>query len=135
MNLHDKVIEAAGYGTIGFGDKRSDRLLKIGLDLIEPDECNKNFNAGDGLKEGITSGQICAKGWTNDDKESDTCTGDSGGPIQINDNTIIRNDRRYFVPILLGLTSFAIECATGNPGAYVNTTFYFDFIQEAVNKF
>jgi secreted trypsin-like serine protease len=126
-------LEAAGYGSIDFGDKRSDKLLKIGLKLVNATECNKNFKADDSLKNGINEGQICAQGKMTKQGESDTCSGDSGGPLQIN-HKIIKNDRKYHVPVLLGLTSFGIGCASGTPGVYMNTTAYMDFIDRTVNN-
>jgi hypothetical protein len=73
IKVENTLIESAGYGSIYFGDKRSDKLLKIGLNLVEKDECNKHFKADESLKDGINEGQICAKGWETDKGESDTC--------------------------------------------------------------
>jgi hypothetical protein len=73
INIENNQIEAAGYGSIDFGDRRSDKLLKIGLNLLEKDECNKHFKTDESLKDGINEGQICAQGRVTEHGESDTC--------------------------------------------------------------
>jgi hypothetical protein len=43
--------------------------------------------------------------------------------------------KKYAVPVLVGLTSFGIACATEVPGVYVNTTTYLDFIKTIVYNY
>lgn len=72
------MLEAAGYGSIEFGDKRSDKLLKIKLNLEDKDDCNKVYKHDHSLTNGIIRGQICASGVKFRDLQQDTCGGDSG---------------------------------------------------------
>lgn len=65
-------IKAAGYGAIGFGDKRSNKLLQGSFHFIEHQECNDFFKSAPGLSEGITKNQLCAKSNIEGEGEQDT---------------------------------------------------------------
>jgi hypothetical protein len=71
-------LEAAGYGAIDFGDRKTYKLLKLQLNIIEPNECNGFYKKDNSLTNGIIRGQICAKGVPFQGLETDTCTADSG---------------------------------------------------------
>ncbi|KAM4615784.1 granzyme A-like [Polymixia lowei] len=93
----------AGWGTTkNRGTTMSDVLMSANVTVIDRVKCNSpdyyNFNPV------ITRSMICAG--SEDKKRTDTCSGDSGGPLQCNGE-------------LVGLTSFGKGCGLRNkPGVY-----------------
>jgi hypothetical protein len=65
-------VLAAGYGAIGFGDKRSDKLLKIDLRIVKKPECAEAYKQDTSLTRGIQDHQICATSTTVGEEEMDT---------------------------------------------------------------
>jgi secreted trypsin-like serine protease len=52
----------------------------------------------------------------------DSCNGDSGGPV-----TVVRGRDRF----LVGLVSWGMGCALGNPALYTNASAYLSWIDDA----
>ncbi len=78
LKIYKYKIEAAGYGAIDFGDRKSNKLLKLQLKIVKYRDCNGFYKKDNSLTNGITRGQICAKGVPFENMETDTCTSDSG---------------------------------------------------------
>ena len=59
-----KYLEVAVYGQTGLSGDKSNKLLKLSLQLVEQTECENLYNNLDGhtLERGIDEGQFCAKG-------------------------------------------------------------------------
>merc|ERR1711962_260509 len=74
-------ITVAGWGKTGKGDgvteeTWNDDLMKLNLSLVKNDECEKIL--GYKTRKLPISSQICATG---EQFKSDSCSGDSGGPL------------------------------------------------------
>lgn len=128
-------LKAAGYGTTGFGEGKSNKLLKVFLQREENAECQATFRNVKELPRGIIEYQLCAKSIdTLAGLEMDTCVGDSGGPLQYV-SIITINDIRYEIPIVIGLTSFGISCGLkGKSSVYTNVGSYIQWIENIVLK-
>lgn len=119
-----------GWGEIEFNGERSNVLMKVDLNVVPHNECNRIFNStivnsSDKLSlyKGIEDeSQMCAH------KESqDACRDDSGGPIQI------YHKIHYCSYTVVGVTSFGIGCATPEvPGVYTRVYHYLDWIERIV---
>jgi hypothetical protein len=58
--VESTFIEAMGYGTTGFGEAKSNVLLKGELKITNSTFCNRGYDEDFELPQGITSSQICA---------------------------------------------------------------------------
>ncbi|XP_076666294.1 CLIP domain-containing serine protease HP8 [Andrena cerasifolii] len=100
---------------------RSDKLLKVQLDLINTEDCARSYNG----RVQIWHKQICtgSKGGIN------ACGGDSGGPLQA--PAMYKNNVRF---IQYGIVSFGVkDCDTvGVPGVYTNVVYYMDWILNTI---
>lgn len=91
-------------------------------------ECNTvflNYNRDKMLaafQNGISEGQYCAH---DPQLRSDSCEGDSGGPLQI-----IHSDQA--LAKIVGVVSFGIGCSTSLPGIYTRVAHYLDWIETHV---
>lgn len=98
--------------------------MKVTLDLIDRNTCNKYFPHRPGIENGVIPSMICAgvlKGG------KDTCQGDSGGPLQI-----ILEDP-YCMYSIIGVTSFGAFCGYANsPAIYTNVSHFVPWIEEIV---
>lgn len=86
-------------------------------------QCNEtllNYNSNANLRSlrnGLSGGQYCAYS----PNGSDSCEGDSGGPLQVyppNSN----------LARVVGIVSFGISCGTQYPGIYTRVAYYIDWI-------
>nr|XP_054763626.1 uncharacterized protein LOC129270252 [Lytechinus pictus] len=92
----------------------SDTMQEAEVELFSQEECESFYQ-----DRNITSGMICAGRVSGD---MDTCQGDTGGPLQCEDET----GRMY----LVGITSFGYGCGKENyPGVYTRAFEYLDFIE------
>lgn len=101
-----------GWGDTGSGTG-SDELLFGTIQVIDNSTCSKSYRAGD-----ITDGMVCAA-----DKLTNTCHGDSGGPL------IMRN--KGGDEFVEGITSWGDpDCAkTKVPGVYAHVPSYVPWLQ------
>ncbi|XP_044265419.1 brachyurin-like [Tribolium madens] len=102
-----ETARISGWGyTTGFGyNKLSDVLNYVDVKVINNTKCGETF--GD-LEDSI----VCTSG----DENSGSCSGDSGGPLAINDKQI-------------GVVSFGvIFCMPGYPSAFTRVTSFLDWI-------
>lgn len=103
-----ETLDIAGFGATGFAEDNSPDLLKARIAPVDQTVCSQNFPAGHGLSKGIAEDQLCAVG-----ANSDSCPGDSGGPLQTTLHTYHRR-----VAMLVGVTSFGSACGLGSYGVY-----------------
>lgn len=113
-NIVGHKLTAAGWGQTESGYP-SDTKLKVLLEITEPKNCSSTYKPA-----GVALGErhLCAGG----EKDKDTCTGDSGGPL------MQRVGSRW---VLYGIVSFGPKlCARkGVPGVYTNVVKYIDWIE------
>ncbi|XP_044265431.1 chymotrypsin-like [Tribolium madens] len=101
-----ETARISGWGlTDGFGDKVSDVLNYVDVKVISNTKCEEAFGE---LQDSI----VCTSG----DEDTGSCSGDSGGPLAINDTQI-------------GVVSFGIRyCLPGYPSAFSRVTSFLDWI-------
>ncbi|XP_053694845.1 uncharacterized protein LOC128742491 [Sabethes cyaneus] len=121
-----KILEAAGWGQIGFAQEQTPVLLKVKLKPIGNEECAKFYtnDTNRKLRQGLQDHHICAV-----DEKMDTCEGDSGGPLQIK---LMHNGR--VSPFIVGITSFGTVCGNSDPGVYTRVAPYHDWIVETMRS-
>ena len=126
----------------GDENSRSNVLKVAAVPLVPAEACNSKDAYGDQANDGM----ICA-GYM--DGGTDSCKGDSGGPLacNIDGNQQKSNLLRIFVFLkkyileisgqfqLLGLVSWGDGCAAKNkPGVYTKVFYYLNWIQEWSRK-
>ncbi|XP_015439901.1 PREDICTED: serine protease easter-like [Dufourea novaeangliae] len=118
--MSKKKVTVTGWGTTEFGP-RSQALLQVKLLPVSTEECAQAFNG----KAQIWYKQMCAGG----KKGMDSCSGDSGGPLQ--SLSFFNNTVKY---VQYGIVSFGLmNCGTGGvPGVYTNVIYYMDWILNTV---
>lgn len=100
--------------------------MKVKLQVIDNLNCSLAYNYTTVTPNGITPNMLCAGDLLNDWK-SDTCTGDSGGPIQF------YHDSGSCLFDIVGITSFGKLCAVKNiPGVYTRVSHYIGWIEQIV---
>lgn len=120
---------ASGWGNTEYKGSRSERLMKVKLDLYSATECNATYTIPylHQLPIGIAdASQICAGSRS---EQKDTCQGDSGGPLQIQhpDETV------YCMFSLLGVTSLGKGCGRVNtPSVYTRVAAFVPWIEGIV---
>ncbi|XP_011497272.1 PREDICTED: serine protease snake-like [Ceratosolen solmsi marchali] len=119
---------ASGFGkTVFENEKGSNELMKVQLNYISKEDCEKAFKLDLGtnqLPSGFIPNMICAGIL---DGGKDTCQGDSGGPLQ----RIINEP--YCMYSLVGVTSFGKFCGFENsPAVYSKVSSYTDWIESIV---
>ncbi|KAL4121868.1 hypothetical protein QTP88_014291 [Uroleucon formosanum] len=126
INYSQKVT-ATGWGSIEYGDRSSDHLLKVDLNLINNRQCGKLYEAESKtrtLNRGIIDSMLCAGDLAGG---HDTCLGDSGGPL------VVKSEKNACVFNLIGITSFGKLCATENsPGVYTKVSAFLPWIEQIV---
>ncbi|XP_055597102.1 uncharacterized protein LOC129747097 isoform X2 [Uranotaenia lowii] len=118
------TLEAVGFGQTSWGGSKTPVLLKVRLSPVSNDECRIHYPTERRLRQGIQDTQVCAK-----DSKMDTCTGDSGGPLQIK---LLSNHRS--TPYLVGLTSFGAYCGTDTPSVYTRISSFIPWLQNETNE-
>nr|XP_031825640.1 transmembrane protease serine 9-like [Nomia melanderi] len=118
--LNQKKVVVTGWGTTETA-LPSQTLLQVKLSLVSNKECAEAYKA---ITE-IWYKQICAGG----KRGKDSCTGDSGGPLQ---TQVLYKETTKFVQY--GIVSFGLRgCAIeGVPGAYTNIVYYMDWILDNI---
>ena len=69
-----KYFQAAGYGQTGYNENKSNKLIKVNLNLVDQNECKDYYHNFDDQKlgRGIVEEQICTKGSVVGGLEMDT---------------------------------------------------------------
>ena len=112
-------MTVTGWGTTEFGPRSQDLLL-VHLEPLQIEKCTNVYR-----KIRISYKHICAGG----KKGLDSCTGDSGGPLQ--SPGIYNNDVRF---IQYGVVSFGLtSCGSpGFPGVYTKVSYFMDWILNTI---
>lgn len=106
------IATICGFGARAFHEKARSHLYQTDIAIIDPDTCNSSFG------NQITQNMVCAGGMVANKR--DACSGDSGGPLQMDINGHMT---------LIGLVSFGNDCAVqGFPGVYTRVDNYYDWI-------
>ncbi|KAI5707068.1 hypothetical protein M8J75_014094 [Diaphorina citri] len=120
---------ATGWGNLGFSDAPSDILQKVSLDIIPHQQCRDLLGSDQSVPDGIQATQVCAGILAGG---HDTCSGDSGGPLQVNNTRTFRTGYTCGMEII-GVTSFGKFCAQKNtPGVYTRVAPYVPWIEDIV---
>ncbi|XP_060835014.1 serine protease snake-like isoform X3 [Rhopalosiphum padi] len=116
-----------GWGRISTAGPLSDNLLKVDLDIFSTKQCNESYfsNNNPKLQFGILpDSMICAGSF---DGEKDSCSGDSGGPLQLEHDNYTGMYTQY------GITSFGKFCGDKDtPGIYTRVSKYIAWIEKIV---
>ena len=132
-----RLATLQGFGTTEKGTKGA--LLEANVTVISDTYCQEILSANTSstsitLKEKITKaiplglrhGLLCAQGIYNEEKFSDACKGDSGGPLLQQDP-----DGKT---TLIGIVSGGIDCGKGFPGWYSKVEFHKIWIRCIVDQ-
>ncbi|XP_026813600.1 venom protease-like [Rhopalosiphum maidis] len=129
-SLTPPAVIATGWGNTDTASLGSSHLLKVQIQTVSAEECNKNFlylpNKEQKLAKGILKDLMVCAG--NPEGGNDTCQGDSGGPIQIKHNSY------KCMYSQIGITSFAGPfCGQANsPAVYTRVSKYISWIEQIV---
>ncbi|KAK9891809.1 hypothetical protein WA026_016604 [Henosepilachna vigintioctopunctata] len=118
---------ATGFGVTDFSSTTMNQyLMKTTLTIYPYDNCMKIYEGliEDELPKGLLPSQLCA----GDPKgRSDTCSGDSGGPLQI------RKEEPFLMYEIIGVTSFGLFCGQPNmPSFFTKISHYTPWIEQIV---
>ena len=120
------VLTALGFGIEHIDSQvLSDQLLKLDLLFVSRVICSlvyEGYYVGSGH---ITDDMMCAQAFRS---RTDTCTGDSGGPL------FIRGSREEY-DVQVGVTSWSIECAQDYPGVYTSVFYHLDYINSVICQY
>lgn len=111
------------------GKHGSNELLKAKLETMPLDACNSSYILTNwtrhfaALRDGISPGQYCAFDPHN---KSDSCIGDSGGPLQYFGDATSR------IATVVGIVSFGIGGCGGMPAIYTRVAYHLDWIESIV---
>lgn len=114
---------AIGFGSTQTFGESAKELHKVSLDLFSTPSCGVFFQRNPRVPQGLAETHLCA-GYLAGGR--DTCTGDSGGPLQI-----YSNDGACSVQVI-GITSFGITCGSNTPGIYTRVSEYLEWIEDIV---
>ncbi|KAK9506720.1 hypothetical protein O3M35_008605 [Rhynocoris fuscipes] len=113
-----------GWGRLNFLGSVSAKLQEVNVSLVDGNECKNLHGENTMIPEGIdTRTMVCAG-----EKEGgkDACSGDSGGPLIINQN-------RGCSKAQIGIISYGKECGLPNfPGVYTRVSYYVPWIESIV---
>jgi Trypsin len=121
-SIEFKELEATGWGKT-HAAQRSEELMKVKLRPFKNSECSNYYDPTFRMKDGIRPTQLCAG-----DFKSDTCWGDSGGPLEVK-----LLGAGHLTPFLVGVTSFGRGCGSQVPGVYTRVSSYIDWIEQSLN--
>ncbi|XP_044735903.1 serine protease snake-like [Chrysoperla carnea] len=131
-DIYKSKAIATGWGhTSEYPSRSTTRLQQATLSLIPHSECDlgrlTGYTARRLYKGIIDEIHICAGAGKNDVDLKDTCTGDSGGPLQIISETV---NCMYDI---IGITSFGKPCGKSRvPGVYTRVSSYIPWIESIV---
>jgi len=104
------------------GGAHKNILQKLGLPLITTNHCKTN-PSWKAFSKITDDRQVCAGGL----KHADSCSGDSGGPLMVQED---EENKMY----LRGVVSFGTrKCGKGFPGVYTDISYYIDWIKRNLN--
>lgn len=112
-------LVVTGWGLTSQSGDPSSILQKATLEPVPVSTCTKYYEARSSRP--ILNFQMCAM--SNEGK--DTCSGDSGGPLQV-------QQEPSSIYTIVGITSYGIGCGGKNPGVYTRVSAYLDWIESIV---
>ncbi|XP_077300215.1 CLIP domain-containing serine protease B4-like [Arctopsyche grandis] len=117
LNVTGRKMLVAGWGATE-NSTRSDELLKANILVVDNSRCSRRI---------ISEGQLCAGG----DTDSDSCAGDSGGPLMI-----VEYINGVLSMVQHGIVSYGPSTCgiVGMPGVYTRVSPYVDWILGEINK-
>ncbi|CAH1101358.1 unnamed protein product [Psylliodes chrysocephalus] len=128
--INETELTATGWGKTSFLGDASTHLMNVDLKEIDEISCNKLYETTTTrlLPNGITGQMlICAGG----DGGKDTCSGDSGGPLQVKNKGMSYS--RVEVHTLVGVTSFGKACGLGKTaGVYARISYYVGWLESII---
>ncbi|XP_050721592.1 proclotting enzyme-like [Eriocheir sinensis] len=119
-NLDGVTVTATGWGTLKYGGDLATVLQKVELRVWSNRECQTAWRgAFNDPSFTLLASQLCAS-----NPGKDTCSGDSGGPLQI------KVDGRW---VVVGITSYGYKCAVdGVPGIYTRVTKFLPWLNSYI---
>eukprot|EP01023_Acetabularia_acetabulum_P027457 TRINITY_DN26009_c0_g1_i12.p1 TRINITY_DN26009_c0_g1~~TRINITY_DN26009_c0_g1_i12.p1 ORF type:complete len:534 (-),score=57.30 TRINITY_DN26009_c0_g1_i12:2516-4117(-) len=125
--IQDSVLTALGWGSIWYGDDELAirHLRQTNLFYIDANKCNSFLRKSSYSRQSMDSEfEFCCH-----NESSDTCDGDSGGPIILADQ-----DGNPEKDVLIGISSWGLgQCGvfeTQQPGVYTNVSQYEQWIRD-----
>lgn len=124
---NDIYAYATGWGALGHNQDLADVLQSVGLNEFTEEECTKFYKPGRLLMNGYNhTTQMCYGDRKDTAIPTDTCEGDSGGPLQ-------SQQHERCVYTILGVTSFGRKCgSSGGSGMYTRVRHYVPWIEDIV---
>ncbi|XP_038207050.1 CLIP domain-containing serine protease 2-like [Zerene cesonia] len=121
-SLSGKKATVAGWGLTETG-RESSVLLKVQIHIKSKQTCLSFYNRRANENEDRTQNQLCAG-----DLNKDSCNGDSGGPLMLEQ---LYNDVDRFIQF--GVVSHGPKkCGSSFPGVYTDVRNYVDWILEKI---
>lgn len=113
-------LVVTGWGLTSQSGDPSPILQKATLEPVPVSNCTTYYEARSSRP--ILNSQICAM---SNDGRKDTCSGDSGGPLQV-------QQEPSSIYTIVGITSYGIGCGGKTPGVYARVSAYLDWIESKV---
>ncbi|PZC80153.1 hypothetical protein B5X24_HaOG200415 [Helicoverpa armigera] len=110
-----KVATVIGWGSLRESGPQPSVLQEVSIPVWSNQECKLKY--GGAAPGGIVEHMLCAG-----KASMDSCSGDSGGPLMVNENG------RW---TQVGIVSWGIGCGKGQyPGVYTRVTYFLPWIQK-----
>ncbi|CAB3260971.1 unnamed protein product [Arctia plantaginis] len=123
----DLYADATGWGALGYKKNIADVLQSVSLRRFTEEDCSERYPKHRHLINGFdVLTQMCYGDTGDQQVPTDTCEGDSGGPLQSQ-----AHDRCVFT--ILGVTSYGRPCGdAGGAGIYTRVKYYVPWIEDIV---
>ncbi|CAB3259112.1 unnamed protein product [Arctia plantaginis] len=123
----DSYAFATGWGALGHKQGLADVLQSVMLSRFEKEECSTHYPPHRLLVKGFDNlTQMCYGDRMDKSIPTDTCEGDSGGPLQS-----LQHEDCVFT--ILGVTSYGRQCGlSGGTGMYTRVRSYVSWIEDIV---
>lgn len=119
-NITGRFGAVTGWGKTENSHESPD-LLQVNLFIISLEDCQKTYE-----KTPLNHRQLCAGGKT----KSDSCFGDSGGPIQIPGN--LYGDVRMIQHGIVSYGRYNSKCGQFAPGVYSKVVYFMKWILDNI---
>ncbi|XP_022814026.1 serine protease snake-like [Spodoptera litura] len=122
----EDILFATGWGALGHKKDLADTLQNVQLLRFDEKECSKHYPPHRHLKFGYNNTtQMC---YGDRIEPKDTCSGDSGGPLQTKNY-----DTFYCASTIFGVTSYGRQCGiSAGSGMYSRVQYYVPWIESIV---
>lgn len=117
-SFEGKIGTVIGWGSLRESGPQPSILQKVNIPVWTNAECKARY--GPAAPGGIVDHMLCAGRAT-----KDSCTGDSGGPLMVNDGKWTQ----------VGIVSWGIGCGKGEyPGVYTRVSYFMPWITKNIKK-